>query len=111
MAFWGVICWKRTNIHLIEIYLKRSKVNEGQKTVEANSALINLFEQKIMISQETLEKFKIIYKKRFGVELSNQDTLDKANRLLRIIEIIYKPMTAGNYEKLQKRRQKMGTIK
>ena len=58
-----------------------------------------------MISEERLEKFKQLYKKRFDVELSDQDALNSAVKLLRLVEIVYKPMTKGDYEKLQKRRE------
>ncbi|OHA46439.1 MAG: hypothetical protein A2541_00515 [Candidatus Taylorbacteria bacterium RIFOXYD2_FULL_36_9] len=43
-----------------------------------------------MISKEALDKFKKIYKEHFDTELSNQDALDKATRVLRLVEIVYK---------------------
>jgi len=58
-----------------------------------------------MISEERLEEFKRIYKKEFGEDLSDQDALEKATKLLRLVEIIYKPMTQEEYDKLQKRRE------
>jgi hypothetical protein len=58
-----------------------------------------------MISKEALEKFKRIYKKKLGKDLSDQDALEKATKLLRLVEIIYKPMTQEDYDKLQKRRE------
>ncbi len=54
-----------------------------------------------MISEESLEKFERTYKKEFGEELSDKDTLEKATKLLRLVEIIYKPMTQEEYEKVQ----------
>jgi len=58
-----------------------------------------------MISKKALEEFKIIYKERFNIELSDQDALDKATKLLRLIEIVYKPITKEEYGKLQERRK------
>ena len=58
-----------------------------------------------MISEEVLEKFKTIYQKRFRKNLSDQDALEKATKLLRLVEIIYKPMTQEQYDTLQKRRK------
>lgn len=58
-----------------------------------------------MISKERLEEFKRIYKKKFGKELSNQEALEKATKLLRMVELVYKPITKENYDKLQKRRK------
>ncbi len=58
-----------------------------------------------MISEERLNKFKQIYKKRFNKDLSDQKALKKATRLLRLVEIVYKPMTQKEYNVLQKRRE------
>ena len=58
-----------------------------------------------MISKERLEEFKRIYKKKFRKEISNQDALEKATKLLRMVELIYKPITQEDYDKLQKRRK------
>ena len=58
-----------------------------------------------MISEEALEKFKAIHKKHFHKELSNQDAFDSATKLLRMVEIVYQPMTEEDYKKVQKRRE------
>ena len=58
-----------------------------------------------MISKEHLEKFKVLYKNRFGVEISDQEALEEGTKLLRLMKIIYKPMTVEEYELLQKRRK------
>ncbi len=42
-----------------------------------------------MISKEQLEKFKLIYKKEFNREISDQEALEQATKLLRLVEIIY----------------------
>lgn len=48
-------------------------------------------------------EFQQLYKKHFGIDLSRQDALSKYTRLLRTVEIIYKPMTVQEYNNLQKR--------
>ncbi|MCK9393221.1 MAG: hypothetical protein WCX30_01665 [Candidatus Paceibacterota bacterium] len=58
-----------------------------------------------MISEKALKDFKAIYKKQFDIELSDQDALESATKLLKLVEIIYKPMTKEEYEKVQKRRE------
>ena len=58
-----------------------------------------------MISKEQLEKFKTLYKKHFKNDISDQEALDKGIRLVRLIELIYKPMTESEYNRLQKRRE------
>ncbi len=56
-----------------------------------------------MISKEYLEKFKEIYKKEFGKEISDEDALEQGTKLLRMVELIYKPMTVKEYDAFQKR--------
>jgi len=63
-----------------------------------------------MISKEGLDQFKQIYKKRFNKDLADDVTSEKAMTLLRMVELIYKPMTLGEYEALQKRRVETGDI-
>ena len=58
-----------------------------------------------MISKESLEKFKKIYKKRFGEHLSDQAALEKATKLLNLVKAVYQPMTQEEYDKVQKRRE------
>jgi hypothetical protein len=58
-----------------------------------------------MISEKALKEFKAIYKKEFDIELSDQDALESATKLLRLVEIIYKPMTKEEYGKVQKQRE------
>ena len=64
-----------------------------------------------MISKESLDKFKAIYKKEFGKDLNDQDALELATKLLRLVELIYKPMTKEDYEMVQKRRQETNQLK
>lgn len=63
-----------------------------------------------MTSKEHLEKFKSIYKKRFGKDLSDQEALGKGAKLLRLVEIVYKPMTNKEFEQLQQDRRSTGDL-
>ena len=63
-----------------------------------------------MISKEGLDQFKQIYKKRFNKELADDVASEKAMTLIRMVELIYKPMTLAEYEALQKRRVETGDI-
>jgi hypothetical protein len=58
-----------------------------------------------MISKEKLEEFKKIYKKRFGENLSNHVALEKATKLLKLVEVVRQPMTQEEYNKAQKSRK------
>jgi hypothetical protein len=57
-----------------------------------------------MITTEQLEKFKAIYRKEFGKDISNQDALDSATKLVNLMRIVYKPITQKDYDEFKKRR-------
>ena len=62
------------------------------------------------LSKESIEEFKKIYKKEFGKKISDQDALEKGTKLLRLVELVYKPMAQKDYDMLQKRRKKTRRI-
>ncbi|OGI32681.1 MAG: hypothetical protein A2420_00810 [Candidatus Moranbacteria bacterium RIFOXYC1_FULL_44_13] len=63
-----------------------------------------------MLSKEHIAKFQKLYKKHFGKEISRSEAYDKGIKLLRLIKLIYKPMTIKEYQMLQKRRRETGDI-
>jgi len=63
-----------------------------------------------MLSDEDIEKFREIYKSRFGKEITKEEAYAKGVSLLRLVELVYKPMTISEYNQLQKRRKKTGDI-
>ena len=46
-----------------------------------------------MISKESLEEFKAIWKKEFKEEISDEKALESATSLLTLMDAIYKPIT------------------
>lgn len=42
-----------------------------------------------MLPKKAIEKFKKIYKKSYGVELSDDEATDKANRLVNLYKAVY----------------------
>ncbi len=58
-----------------------------------------------MLSDEQIKQFQILYKKRFGKEISREESYEKGAKLIRLVELIYKPMTENEYKQLQKRRK------
>jgi len=58
-----------------------------------------------MISKEHLEKYKALYRKKFGKDISDQEALDGATKLFNLVKAIYKPMIKSDYNALQKRRK------
>jgi len=54
-----------------------------------------------MIPKEAIEEFKKIYKKEFGVELSEEEALRRATNLLNLYKAVYRPIIkeSDNLEK------------
>jgi len=64
-----------------------------------------------MLSDDQLKKFQKLYKNHFGKEISRQDANEKGMKLIRLVELIYRPMTEAEYKQLQERRRSTGNIK
>lgn len=64
-----------------------------------------------MLADDQIKKYRILYKERFGVELSRAEVCEKLESLVREVELTYLPMTEKEFEQLQKRRKEMGIIK
>jgi len=60
-----------------------------------------------MLSDEQITKFQTLYKNRFGKEISREEAYEKGAKLIRLIELIYKPMTENEYKQLQKHQKKI----
>ena len=58
-----------------------------------------------MLSDEQITKFQTLYKNRFGKEINREEALEKGTKLIRLIGLIYKPMTEAEYQKLQEHRK------
>ena len=52
----------------------------------------------------------MLYHKRFGKEISREEAYAKGAKLMRLVEIIYKPMTEAEFKKVQERRRQTSDI-
>lgn len=57
-----------------------------------------------VINNEQVMKFQSLYKTCFGKEISREDACEQGIKLIRLVELIYKPITEIEYDKLQERR-------
>ena len=64
-----------------------------------------------MLSHEQITKFQTLYKNRFGREISREEAYEQGAKLIRLVELIYKPVTETEYKKLQERRKETGDLK
>jgi len=55
----------------------------------------------MQLPESKIRQFQDLYKKRFGVELSKEEALEKGLILLRQMELIYQPITKEQLKKLQ----------
>ena len=53
-----------------------------------------------MISKQSLKTFKKLYKARFGEELTDKQTLEKATRLVGLFRAVYSPSFPDQSQKL-----------
>ncbi len=63
-----------------------------------------------MLSDEQITKFQNLYQQKFGVQLSKEEALAKAIPLVRLFELIYKPMSIENYKKVLKRQKQLQNL-
>ena len=59
-----------------------------------------------MLSEKQIKKFQTLYENRFGLKISREEAYEKGAKLIRLVELIYKPITKEDYQELQKRRRK-----
>lgn len=57
------------------------------------------------LSDEDITKFQTLYKSYFGKEISREDAYEQGIKLVRLLSIIYKPMTEEEFNLVQQRRQ------
>lgn len=58
-----------------------------------------------MLSDAQIAKFQMLYKTRFSKEISREDAYDHGVKLIRLMELIYRPMTWQEYVEMQTRRR------
>ncbi|MDL1953048.1 hypothetical protein FBR07_02610 [Candidatus Uhrbacteria bacterium UHB] len=57
------------------------------------------------MSDDDIRKFQYIYRERFGKEISKQDAYEQGIKLLRLLAVVYKPMTQKEFDFIQERRK------
>lgn len=65
----------------------------------------------MQVSPKALAEFKEIYRERFCRELTDQEACDSASGLLRLMNVVYRPITKKNMEEVMIRRADLGILK
>ena len=53
----------------------------------------------MQLSDKQIEKFRLLYKKHFGIEIDNKEAYEQGTKLVQLMKIIYKPTKRSNFEK------------
>ena len=61
----------------------------------------------MIFTEAQLTKFKALYKKHFDEELSQDDAYDKAQKLVLMMSIVYKPITVTQYHQVLESRKRL----
>ena len=59
----------------------------------------------MQLTDEDIAKFQMLYKRYFGREVSKEGAYSQGIKLLRLMSVVYKPMTHEEYEIVEKRRK------
>lgn len=59
----------------------------------------------MVLSDEDIAKFQALHKSRYGTEISKEEAYEQGIKLVRLLSLIYKPMTEDEYNLTQKRRK------
>ena len=59
-----------------------------------------------MLSDKKITVFQALYKKHFNEELSKEEAYEKAAKLLRMVQLVYRPITEKEYQEWESRRNK-----
>lgn len=58
-----------------------------------------------MITDKMLKEYKAIYRKKFGKDISDQEALEQATKLITLVKAVYKPITKKEFKEVEKRRK------
>lgn len=53
------------------------------------------------LSDEHISQFQLLYKEHLGKEISKEDAYEQGVKLLRLVELIYKPLTRAEFTQVQ----------
>ena len=51
----------------------------------------------MQLTTEHISQFQVLYKEQFGEDISKEEAQEQALKLLRLVQLIYKPMTKQEF--------------
>lgn len=64
----------------------------------------------MILTNQQIKKFQALYKARFHKDIDREKAYDMGIKLVRMMQIIYKPMTVADFEQLQERRRQTANL-
>ena len=61
----------------------------------------------MQLTDDQIKKYQILYYERFGVRLGRAGVCEKSESLVRMVELVYKPMTKHELALVNKRRKEI----
>lgn len=55
----------------------------------------------MQLTNNQIQRFQTFFLKHFGKEISREDAIEKGLKLVRLLELTYKPIKKSDFEKLQ----------
>jgi len=59
----------------------------------------------MLLTEAQITRFQELYENRFRKKISKKEALEKGIKLVRLMQIVYKPISKKDYQELQKRRE------
>ena len=59
----------------------------------------------MVVPDSDIIKFQELYKKHSGKEISREDAYEQGIKLLRLMSLVYQPMTVDEFNRIQERRK------
>jgi len=59
-----------------------------------------------MLTDIDITKFQTLFKEEFGREISREEAIEQATKLISLMSHVYKPMTRDDFDFIEKHRQK-----
>ncbi|MEI7741271.1 MAG: hypothetical protein WCJ29_02085 [bacterium] len=59
----------------------------------------------MVLQDDDIARFQELYKSNFGTEISREDAYEQGIKLMRLMSLVYQPMTQEQHNNIQKHRE------
>jgi hypothetical protein len=62
------------------------------------------------LTEKQIQDFMLLWKNRFGYDISRKEAFEKGIKLVRLLELTYKPMSVADFEIIQKKLSSLNKV-